>query len=195
MVTGRRGQIHTLEGIMAAMMLVLSLVFALQVSAVTPMTESTSSQHIENQQQAIGTDLLEAAAENGSLKEAVLYWNASEEAYPGTDLNGAYHHNLPDELQLATELERAFTDRGIAFNLHANYVEDGEVFSRTIVNQGEPSDHAVTATKLLTLYDHDEFTHDGGGELRAHEDRFYVPDEGAEPLYNVIEIELVIWRM
>ncbi|RQG95838.1 DUF7288 family protein [Natrarchaeobius chitinivorans] len=202
MVTGDRGQIHTLEGILAAIFLVLSLLFALQASAVTPMTESTSSQHIQNQQQAVGDDLLKATAENGSLKSAVLYWDYTENAYPGTNADGVYNHNFPEELQLATELERALTDRGIAFNLNVNYIDDGEVYSFELIKQGKPSDHSVVSTQTLTLYENDEFTEYDGGEIRnsgtklvEKEDEFDVPNESDGKLYNVVEIELIIWRM
>ncbi|RQH03185.1 DUF7288 family protein [Natrarchaeobius oligotrophus] len=193
-----RGQIHALEGILAAVLLVLSLVFALQVSAVTPMTESTSSQHIENQQRAVGTDLLQAAAEDGSLKAAVLYWDNDSATYHGSNPDGIYTNDLPDELRLGSELERTLTDRGIAYNLEVNYVDDGEVRSRTIVKQGEPSDHAVTATQVLTLYEGDPLTDESGdpdGTGLGEGTTFYAPNESDEPLYNVVEIELRLWRM
>ncbi len=66
-----RAQAHTLEAIVSGMLLLASLVFALQMTAVTPLSASTSSQHIENQQQAIGHGVLASAVAEGALKPAV----------------------------------------------------------------------------------------------------------------------------
>ncbi|RQG89837.1 hypothetical protein EA462_07410 [Natrarchaeobius halalkaliphilus] len=193
-----RGQIHALEGILAAVLLVLSLVFALQVSAVTPMTESTSSQHIENQQRAVGQGLLEAAAEDGSLKTALLYWDNDAETYHGSNEDHRYTSGLPDDLRLGSELRRTITERGIAFNLHVNYVDDGEISSRTLVTQGEPSDHAVTVTETVTLFEDDTLFDSSGDPTDVtlqDAEEFYVPNEADGALYNVVEIELRLWRM
>ena len=75
-----RGQIYTLEAVIAAVLLVSSLVFALQVTAVTPLSASTSNQHIENQQRASASGVLTAAEEAGILQDAVLFWNDSDSA-------------------------------------------------------------------------------------------------------------------
>ncbi|MFP8952162.1 hypothetical protein ACLI4Z_04185 [Natrialbaceae archaeon A-arb3/5] len=194
-----KGQIHAIEGIFAAIVLILSLVFALQVSAVTPMTESTSSQHIENQQKAVGQDLLQAGSENDSLKPVLTYWDLEQERYHDPDTDGIATADLRTELEFGSELATTLTDRGIAFNLHVNYLEDGTIYSRTVVNQGEPSDHAVTATTMVTLYESDRFYDSDGSPtettLAEGEDDFYIPNEGSGPVYNVAEMELVIWRM
>ena len=64
-----RGQAHTLEAFAAAILIVVGLTFALQATAVTPLSASTSNQHLENQQRAVATDLLETSAANGDLRE------------------------------------------------------------------------------------------------------------------------------
>lgn len=211
-----RGQALTLEGSIAAVLLITSLIFALQVSAVTPLTESTSSQHIENQQKEVGQDVLAVAAEDGTLKSTVLYWDQEaerhrgahpdEEGYTGgipssgdelaeDDSEAEY----PDVIELGELLERTFSDRGIAYNIHLNYLEedegDIEHQSQPLVNQGEPSNHAVTVTRTITLYDSDTLYSDGA-QLGDSDTEFFADniDEDSR-LYNVIEIELVIWRM
>ena len=72
MVSEDRGQAYTLEAIIASVLLISSLVFALQVTVVTPLSASTSNQHIENQQRASAAGVLTAAQETGALKDAVL---------------------------------------------------------------------------------------------------------------------------
>lgn len=203
-----RGQALTLEGSIAAVLLVMSLMFALQVSAVTPLTESTSSQHIENQQKELGQDVLATAAEDGTLKSTVLFWDdgyvgASEEA------EGAYANGIPDDeahhdsinardhrdvLEFGELLADTFSDRGIAYNIRVNYVEDGERNSRQLVDQGKPSNHAVTVTQMITLYEDDTLYSDGETELSG--ETFYIEHENEDSsVYNVVEVELVIWRM
>nr|WP_306055573.1 hypothetical protein [Natronococcus sp. AD5] len=163
------------------------------------MTESTSSQHIENQQEAVAHDLLEATAEDGSLKSAVLYWDHVNYEYHDSSKEGLYHNDMPESLTLGKELKTSFTDRGIAYNLRVNYMDDGETRSWVVVNQGEPTDQSVTATQKITLYDSDSFydenEDDTGEELQNNEHNFYISDEGSGELYNVVEIELIVWRM
>lgn len=194
-----RGQIHVLEGIFAAILLVMSLEFALQITAVTPMTESTSSQHIENQQKAVAQDVLEATAEDQSLKSAVLYWDHDGYEYHDSGEEGIYYNGMPERHELGEELKTTFTDRGIAYNLRVNYIDDGELQSRMIVNQGEPSDQAVVATRKITLYDSDSLydseSAQTGPPLQDAENDFYIPNEGSGELYNVVELELIVWRM
>jgi F0F1-type ATP synthase membrane subunit b/b' len=71
-----RGQAFTLEAVVSAVLLLTAIAFALQVTIVTPLSASTSSQHIENQQAAVSDGLLAAEAENGTIKETLLYWNS-----------------------------------------------------------------------------------------------------------------------
>ena len=85
-----RGQAHTVEAFIAALLLVSGLLFAMQATAVTPLSASTSNQHIENQQRALAGDLLSTAAADGSLTEAVLYWNATNRSFHDSRPVGHY---------------------------------------------------------------------------------------------------------
>ena len=167
-MTMDRAQAHTLEAIAAAMILVSSLVFALQVTAVTPLTGSTSSQHIENQQAAVAEGLLDAAAENGTLVPTLLYWNESRENWHGATRDGYVRSGPPTAF--GSTLNETFLERGIAFDLSVYYVEaDGDRLR-------EP-DGSVSETTLANAS--------------------YVVDD-ADPeqeLYSVVEVELVVWRM
>lgn len=100
-----RAQVHTLESIVAGLLLMASVVFALQMTAVTPLSASTSSQHIENQQQASAEGVLAAAAESGALRRAVLYWDEQEGTFNGTTDGTAYTVNAPPN-DFGTMLDR-----------------------------------------------------------------------------------------
>jgi len=193
-VTVDRGQAHTLEAFTAALLLVGSIVFALQVTAVTPLTASTSSQHIENQQVQVARGLLDSAVENASLRAALLDWNDSAGAFVNTSDRGYYVRAGQANNTFGDMLDRAFLDRGIAVNVNVLYVTTGgEVRSRRMVYLGTPSDHAVTASRPVTLYDDDEL--DGGPTTLEGSSSYFVPDAGEGSVYNVVRVEVTAWRM
>jgi len=211
-----RGQAHTLEGIIASVLLLTSLVFALQVTAVTPLSASTSSQQLENQQESVAEGTLAAADEMGSLKPAVAY--GSDAADGSDDGRFAFHQtsgesfysNGPPTNRFGELLENAFTTRGLAFNVYAQYrTSNGGTSRRRMVYQGEPSDNAVAANQMVTLYDDDvlyEPENDGNTSnfdvaqpttttLETAGDDFYAQDiDTSGPLFNVVEVRVVVWR-
>lgn len=196
-----RGQAHTLEAFGAAVILVVSLLFAMQVTAVTPLSASTSSQHIENQQQAIAEDVLRTADEEGELEAAVLYWNEENGTFHGLEDEENDHYApeaFSDRTAVGERLHEAFTDRGIAYNLHVNHGDNESRTQQRIVYSGEPSDHAVSATRLLTLYV-DDSLYDGSEtetDIDLNEsDEFYVENAQEESFYGVVEVEVIVWRM
>lgn len=193
-----RGQAFTLEAFTASLLLIGAIVFALQVTAVTPLTASTSSQHIENQQQQLASGLLDAAVTNGSLEEAVLFWN---------DSGGKFHGSLPDDGYYATGgppttfgemLNRTFRDRGLAFNVNVWYVtSSGSLVRQPMVNFGTPSDNAISARRTLVLFDDDTLTSpSSSGDALEDTTSFYANDVAQDSgVYNVIRVEVVVWRM
>jgi len=199
-----RGQAHTLEAFSAGLVLLGAIVFALQATAVTPLTASTASQHIENQQSEVAQGLLDAAAANGTLKQSVLFVNNSTGCYHGSVScpTHAYVDGGPP-LPFGTSLNETFREEGVAFNVNVIYVDNsstGErvLAKRQVVNFGRPSDNAVTARRTVTLYDDDEL-HDASGVPNGttlENSTYYVPnlDDGGR-VYNVVQVEVVVWRM
>ena len=201
-----RGQAHTLEAFVASLLLLAGVAFALQVTTVTPLSASTSSQHIENQQGATADGVLAAAAENGALKRAVLFTDG-EGNFHGTGNDGYYTSGGPPN-RFGAMLNRAFESRGIVFNVYVNYqTADGLVKQKRMVYRGVPSDHASAASKKVTLVDddvlHADSDDDGVAEptstaVDSESSSLYrdaVNDESGDGLYNVVEVEVVVWRM
>jgi len=211
MVDMNRGQAHTLEGVMAGLILLSALTFALQATAVTPLSASTSSQHIENQQQATAESVLAAAAENGSLKRAVLFWgyDSTDEEYEFLEAdNGPFYTSKVPPNVFGRMLTRSFNGRGIAFNVYVVYQAPGGGERRQpIIYRGEPSDNSVTASEMVTLVDDDvlfekDLSSDGDRiaepttTVISETDNFYAPDAAPNSdLYNVLKVEVVTWRM
>jgi hypothetical protein len=189
-----RGQAHTVEAFAAAVLVVGGLVFATGATAVTPLSASTSNQHIENQQQAAIEGLLATAAENGTLTDAVLYWNESAGEFDGAPEGGVYAEGPPNAFGGA--LNDLLLDRRIAFNVLVRYPDgDGGTGTEPMVRMGEPSDNAVAATRSVGLYNRSTLS--AGSDpptLDAAGGDFYAPNVGDGQLYTVVEVEVIAWR-
>ncbi|SFP14812.1 hypothetical protein SAMN05216277_101476 [Halolamina pelagica] len=203
MVTGGdRGQAHALEAITAGMLLLASLLFALQVTAVTPLTGSTSSQHIENQQAKLAEGVLATEAESGTVVPTLLSWN--ESGHFSRAESGGFHGGGPPTA-FGNALDRTLRERNIAFNVNVYFITDGGERSRhpvQLVDLGSPSDHASTATRSFTVYDDDvlrETNESTESTERTNttltEANFFAPDADESRVYNVLEVEVVVWRM
>lgn len=199
-----RGQAYTLEAIIAALLIVSSLTFALQVTAVTPLSASTSNQHIENQQRASAAGVLTAAQEAGVLKDAVLYWDNQEEAAEYHDAERlTYYTNTNPPNEFGRILDRAFAGRGVAVNVLV-YPQGGDDPLR-MVYRGEPSDNSVTASRNVVIYDDDNLTQPDGNDgmelndtLVKNAETFgnHVPDADTDTrVYSVVRVEVTVWRM
>ena len=190
-----RGQAYTLEAVIASLLLVSSLVLALQVTAVTPLSTSTSNQHIENQQRASASGVLTAAQEAGALNEAVLYWNDSADAEKYYDAGrlGYYTNDYPPN-KFGNITERAFDGRGLAVNVLV-YHNESEEPSR-MVYRGEPSENAVSASRTVTIYNGSKLAGTSTTVENATSFDEVVPYDGTGgTVYNVVRVEVTVWRM
>ena len=201
-----RGQAYTLEAVVAALLIVSSLVFALQVTAVTPLSASTSSQHIENQQRASAAGALAAAAhtpvegESNALREAVLYCNVTQmPGYHDADSPPSYTNRNPDNA-FGEILDRSF-QRGVALNVRVHADEAGD--THRMIDRGTPSDNAVSASRTVTIYENDTLTSPEAGGMsviEASEQGLLedcLPDSTVDdgPVYAVVRVEVTAWRM
>ncbi|OYR86124.1 hypothetical protein DJ72_03045 [Halorubrum distributum] len=194
-----RGQAHTLEAFTAALLLVTGLIFATQATAVTPLSASTSNQHVENQASIAAQDLLSTTDASGTLSAALLYYDNG--SFVGATDEEGYAGMPPDSHPLHDPLTEAFGDRQIAFDIDVYYPDDssdgtGDV---AMVDMGPPSDNAATASIRVTLYGDDRFGADDqhvlaeDGPGRGY---FADPVDGnGEILYTVVEVRITAWQM
>lgn len=195
-----RGQAHTVEAFSAAIVLLASVLFALQVTAVTPLTASTASQHIENQQSGVGGGVLDEAAESGALKRTVLYFDDFNGRIHNISSNAGAYTNAGPRTEFGSTLNETFLDRGIAFNLYFVYQSGGSVATEQVVDLGVPSENAVTVHRTVTLYDDDHLydydeTRNASVTVR-NATNYYIADRGANsPVFNVVKVKLTLWRM
>lgn len=196
MATEMRAQAHTLEAFVAALLLISGLIFALQATAVTPLSASTSNQHIENQQRATIQGLLGTAAENGDLEHALLQWepDGGEPGFEGAPEDGVFVDGGPPNA-FGEALNETLLSRGIAFNVYLRFSDGEDRVQRPYVNMGSPSDNAVSATRTVGLYNSSTLTSEAAaGEPLEEVDAFYAPAVDDGQLYTVVEVRIVAWR-
>lgn len=197
MVNTDRGQGHTLEGIAAALLIITSVAFALQVTAVTPLTASTASQHVETQYESAATGVLATGAADGHIGPTLRYWNESDGGFHDSALDGYYVSRAPPT-DFGDDLAQAFDAAGVAYNVDVTFVTaDGTLQDRRLVHYGQPSDTAVTASRTVVLYDTDSILGPDGeptGTTLA-DANYFAPDAYDGHLYNVVVVEVTIWRM
>lgn len=201
-----RGQINTLEAFIAALLIVGALIFASQATAVTPLSASTSNQHIENQQQRMAEDVLALAGDDERLHDALTYWNTTEEEadedprFQGANSDRVAYADLPPEDHPLHSLLFESFDRGVhAYNIDLLYrTPSNETAIQRKIHMGTPSDNAVRATRLVVLTESDTLSVDESETALADldEDEFWAEnqDESSE-LYVVVEVRITIWRM
>jgi len=208
MVDDERGQALTLEAVTAGLILLSAIGFALQMTAVTPLSASTSSQHLENQLGAEAEGVLASTAESGALTEAVRYWNSTGGRFHNASIE-SYYTSGPPPNAFGNELQRTFGDRNIAFNVIVTYQNRTQVGgeeildeeSQLMVRQGRPSDNAESASRTIVLDDEEKLINENftsGPTINAS--NFYIPDSSPDSsddqtVYNVVRIEVIVWRI
>lgn len=196
-----RGQAHTLEAVVGALLLLTSIGFALQMTIVTPLSASTSSQHIENQLRSVSAGVLSSGSETGSLQRAVLYWNDTRGAYHDTTELG-YYTSAPPDNEFGDLLNRTFDQEGIAYNVNVEYqTRAGRTTERRMIYRGNPSEHAVVTTRTVVIRGNDSLIASDGTPQDltvSNSTRFFVPDArqgGTGSVYNVVRVEVIVWRI
>lgn len=195
-----RGQAFTLEAFVAAILLVATVAFALQAVSISANTAGVSESELRGQHAGLAEGLLNRAAEQGTLTTALVYWNESTGEFHGADDEG-YYVSSSQNTSFGESMEATLDDAKIRYNVDLYYRdEDGEWQMQRLVESGTPTDDAVRAVETVTLYD-DTHLVDEDGEphenttLEAVSEDFYAPNVDEErSLYNVVRVEVVVWR-
>lgn len=210
----RRAQMHTLEGLAAAMIIIIAAFHATQAVAITPTSSSTASKAAEAELKQVGDDVLAQAHSNGDLKRAILQWDETRNQFHGAD--SRFYTGHPPDNEFGETLERVFDDRGIAYNIDLHYMPVNDVanvsstHSTTYMRNGDPTDNSVVVSQKLVLRDEDVLydsdgdatdtalvDEDGERNVGTYPINGFTRDPGSEyrdSMYNVVEVRMVIWR-
>jgi hypothetical protein len=196
-----RAQAFSLEAFVASILLVATLAFALQAVAVSSNTAGAADAELRSQHAGIADGVLAGAAENGTLQATVVYWDESTERFYGVDTEEEVYVSTHPNTTFGETLGELLGDRRVRYNVDLYYREaDGQQGKKRLVEYGTPSHEAVRVTETVTLYDDTPLvaqneTRRTNATLETVEGSFYAPDAAAGPVYNVIRVEVVLWRV
>jgi hypothetical protein len=196
-LSNNKGQLYTIEGIVASALLLGVLLFIIQAnSIVAPQTSKISDMKLMERASDVLICLDTPDATGGSmLKTYVENWNggianASSLVTPGTmTTSGRYSDSYisstePSLINLDNNITY-FLPEGVLYRLNVSYydttVTPNAINSTTIITEGSPSDNSVVATKLVTLYQNDTPMSN------------YWKNKNMYP--TVVEVKLILWYM
>ncbi len=189
-----KAQLHTLEGVAAATIMLLVIVYAIDATSMTPLTSSTANVHVEVELQLLGQDILSALdyAEpgyNSKLKNDILNWNGSEYIWNATQYielrsGQTTQNNLTSNLTQI--LNATLIRRGIAHNVVLTFLDNTTLLptSEYLIYNGNPSDNAIIVSRKLVLHNSDNPPNNGIRDIDPSTD-----------LYNIVDVKLILWRM
>lgn len=200
-----RGQVHTVEAVAAAILILTGVIFAQSVTAVTPMTASTASQQSENQQGELAKGFATIMNDDETLKKSLLYWDNAGEEYHGTDPGAIYYIVDTPQSDFGVAADDYFISKGLGLRVDLAYYEEDasgnlQRVGLPYMDFGSPSNHAYTTTKTIALYDSDRLVNPDGSksstQLSDASSTFFMEDiDDDSELYNIVEVRITIWRI
>lgn len=191
-----KAQLHTLEGVSAATLILLVIIYAIDATSMTPLTSSTANAHIETELQILGQDILntldyQEPGYNSKIKEDVLDWDGRQYLW-----NGNYYmvNGGSDSLNsnLAQVLKTMLVSQGIAHRVEVTYLilSDNLIITSApvlIIDAGVPSNNAIAVSRKIVLQNTD--CPDG------YKDETKIGDiDPSTNLYNIVEVRIILWR-
>ncbi len=192
-----KAQMHTLEGVAAATIMLLVIVYAIDATSMTPLTSSTANVHVETELQVLGQDILGALdyAEpgyNSKLKNDVLAWNGSENIWSGSAYCKKGDTTCAERLNNNLEkiLNATLIGQGIAHNVEFTFLtNNGTSYStERMIYDGDPSENAVIVSRKIAL-------HDGDIDKTKYPNNPINDIDPSTSLYNIVDVKLILWRM
>jgi hypothetical protein len=203
-----RAQAFTLEGLVGSVIILTAVLFAIQSVIITPTTGGSVNPEIRGQVEQETNDILVTTARKDTfgLSEFVRYWAQERRTFAGA-VNPAIGYGTqrpPNEI--GELLNQTFTQNDRRYNMYMRYrpknLSNGTQ-ETTIVYRGQPSDSAVTASYAITLYDNETLTAPNAsqqvelwqyGTTKDSPDGYYpIPNAVDGPVYNVVEVRLIVW--
>ncbi|MCX9078579.1 MAG: hypothetical protein OIN84_11460 [Candidatus Methanoperedens sp.] len=191
-----KGQMHTMEGVAAATIMLLVIVYAIDATSMTPLTSSTANVHVETELQVLGQDILGALdyAEpgyNSNLTNDILRWNGKEYIWDGTNYmekgNASYsQNNLTNNL--TNNLKYTLIKQGIAHSVELTFLRNDGTFlvTQKMIYNGNPSDNAVIVSRKIAIHNSDN----------PNATNIQLTDiDPSTNLYNIVDVKLILWRM
>jgi hypothetical protein len=198
-----RGQIQTIEGIVAAFIMVFALVVIVQTTSVTPLSSSFTNQHIKLELQNVGNDILSTLDQTpwdindsmsaSELKLGVTTWALLDNYAMFTWNRTAFVSTIDPNVSmtdtyLTNVLKFALIENGTAFNLELRYPDkNGFLYTTKMIWNGDPSENSVTVSRYIVLRDSDV----GGADSVIPK----MSTESNSNFHSTVEVRLTLWVM
>jgi len=186
-----RGQAYTLEGVLAAILVVTATVYGLQAIDTRAWEDETQADTQALQSRA--SDVLSLAGNSGALRDAVTCYQQ------GRTING---DRAEPRSTFENMLNTSFDSQANQYNLYFSYYNGTDTEERLVSGNPEGSNTrapstAATASTTVTLTDStNRTTGDRCGEIPvtvSDDPSFYIEENADSSLYNVVEVRLVVW--
>ncbi|MDG6244213.1 MAG: hypothetical protein QCH31_07455 [Methanolobus sp.] len=167
-----KAQLHTLEGLAAAVLMTLTVLAITQSTMiVTPQNSLAVNVQLEQMSSdALGVlDMAPISLVQYNLTECVAGWNKTEATYPTIKhekLDDALWHLLP----------------GLLYNVDFAYIENGNLTVEKVIINGAPGDNSVVSRRYVTLTNQTVHMMDGGWSLQDDE-------------LKVVEVRMTAWKV
>jgi hypothetical protein len=190
-----KGQMHTIEGVMAALIMLLVLVLVVKSTAITPLSSSTTNKHVQLELMNMGNDLLSSldytANPNdiSTLKVSVLDWDGDEYIWSGQVYRSTNGTRILDN-DLTRDLNFTFTSYGVAYDVEVIYLDgNNTAIEKPMIWNGDASDNSITVTKVIALHNSDVNAYPAFKNTG-------IPDiDQKTDFYNMVNVRLTLWRM
>jgi hypothetical protein len=190
-----RGQVMTLGAVVAAVLLMTGLLYAISVSPSSGERDVVEQLNNKQNEERV-SDFVAVADKTGALKHAILSWNDGVSNWVGTPGSG-YHTRLPTSYELATPLDRIFATKGIAYNIEIEYTTStGSTNIQRLVYQGTPGHHATVATTTYSLSDDTNLVGPSSGQTLKSASSYFAPDANPNSQrYNTVRVIIITWQV
>lgn len=192
------GQMHTLEGIMSAGIMIMVMVFVVQGTSLTPLSSSSTNQHVQLELMNLGQDLLTTLDYNAGtnsispLKKSILSWNGMEYVWDGSRYVDVASKSVIMNNDLTQTLNFALNGWGTAYDVEVIYIDfRGNVTSKKMIWNGNPSENSISVSKVVAIHNSDISRYNTKfGEQTG------IPDlDTTTDFYNLLDVKLTLWRM
>ena len=192
LIKDEKGQLHTIEGLAAALLMISTVFFVTQgVTVITPQTGLS----LDVQLKQSGADALmvldtEYPEDDILLKKYVAAWDGTEAniTYPvpdSIDVNSSYFGNASGNGLNHTLYELLPED--VVYNVDFVYLNGSFMNTSHVIMKGYPPDDSIAVSQLVTLH-HNETDY----ELSEAYWNNTIPDETDA---KVVEVRLILWHV
>ena len=160
LLKNERGQLHTIEGLSAAVLMIVTIFFVTQgVTVITPQTESS----LDAQLKQLGADALtvldtEDPIDGILLKKYVAAWDGTEATITNPvpdsiDVNSSqFGSNGKNDLNHSLYL---LLPKDVLYNVDLVYKNGSFMNTSSVILKGFPPDDSIAVSQLVTLHSDD----------------------------------------